>query len=672
MKTTVKGFYRTYRYNPYSMSNLFKLYCNTGDSFADYFTDLARNVAARSMEVYRIIPQQYIDISSAQYNEASLITSLSQSQQAKYRNLVNEVFPPMNSNKHYDSWNVEADDASNYSLSINEDGYTQVDALINQNMTSLVIPDVSLDGNLVTSIGSNFHNTIDRIRAVNVPSTIKKIPANAFSNAPTLTMVNLSYGVEIIGDEVFKGCNQLVYINIPDTVSEIGSQALQCEKLDKVMLSKNITYLDDNVFGTNKSNITVYTTSDSTYVINYCIANDISYSTEPFEMPPLSFDYLNIDDEDTVPYALSAYDLSDTVDADSLVSILNSYKYYIELTSDRGFPSDSLDNSVKYSVVSFDLYDSNGDLMVQGVDYIYRHKRLYLLNDYANAELFDSEKFVMKNIAIDFDTVNTQLGANLSLPFDDKQMAKTEYCEAVKALTLQALYGPLLSNVSDAALAYSEIANKINIYDYLNAPSDIRKLYNDFKRGFSRFDYILYVDETLEAFRYKIFHQYLRKTTPPETSFKTIAHGEHDETYFIPEETMTSICANSYVEDYAQIKQTGVLLKEDDPSTLLNNSSFVTYNKAPAKEDGTIQDELTDRILYALRNALILTVVYEHKDASLLADDNAIIVGEQGKSVRIPNGLNVLYKNEATNLIINGKYVTIKQKEDNEDGTETS
>ena len=44
----------------------------------------------------------------------------------------------------------------------------------------------------------------------------------------------------------------------------------------------------------------------------------------------------------------------------------------------------------------------------------------------------------------------------------------------------------------------------------------------------------------------------------------------------------------------------------------------------------------------------------------------------QGKSVRIPNGLNVLYKNEATNLIINGKYVTIKQKEDNEDGTETS
>ena len=76
----------------------------------------------------------------------------------------------------------------------------------------------------VTSIKSYAFNNNQTIKKVTLPSTIKEIESNAFSNS-TIKEINIPSACEKIKDAAFYGCENLRSIIVPKTVKEIGEYA---------------------------------------------------------------------------------------------------------------------------------------------------------------------------------------------------------------------------------------------------------------------------------------------------------------------------------------------------------------------------------------------------------------------------------------------------------------
>jgi hypothetical protein len=77
----------------------------------------------------------------------------------------------------------------------------------------------------VTSIKSYAFDNNQTIKKVTLPSTIKEIESNAFSNS-TIKEINIPSACEKIKDAAFYGCENLRSIMVPKTVKEIGEYAL--------------------------------------------------------------------------------------------------------------------------------------------------------------------------------------------------------------------------------------------------------------------------------------------------------------------------------------------------------------------------------------------------------------------------------------------------------------
>ena len=63
------------------------------------------------------------------------------------------------------------------------------------------------------------------LEQISIPSTVISIERGAFRNTP-LTSVTLPSGLKRIPEDLFAICTELAHIDIPSTVTEIGSQAL--------------------------------------------------------------------------------------------------------------------------------------------------------------------------------------------------------------------------------------------------------------------------------------------------------------------------------------------------------------------------------------------------------------------------------------------------------------
>ena len=73
------------------------------------------------------------------------------------------------------------------------------------------------------------------IRAINIPSHIKRIGRAAFLNCSHLEHITIPDSVMSIGDYAFKGCSGLTNLTIPDSVTSIGNSAFgYCSKLKDI------------------------------------------------------------------------------------------------------------------------------------------------------------------------------------------------------------------------------------------------------------------------------------------------------------------------------------------------------------------------------------------------------------------------------------------------------
>lgn len=87
------------------------------------------------------------------------------------------------------------------------------------------------------------------LKRVHLPSTIRKIGFQAFSECPELEEVNFPEGLEDIGSNSFTYCSRLKTPEFPSTLTHIGHNAFSfCDSIEEVSLPDSIRELESYAF----------------------------------------------------------------------------------------------------------------------------------------------------------------------------------------------------------------------------------------------------------------------------------------------------------------------------------------------------------------------------------------------------------------------------------------
>ncbi len=116
-------------------------------------------------------------------------------------------------------------------------------------------PDL-IDGKPITVIAPGFYNCGIGIVNFHIPSTIEQIGNNAFRNAYSVNIIDLSKSaVKMIGDYAFADCEYLSFdgtwnsVTLPETVEKIGIYCFASNRfLHSVTLSPILATIPDNAF----------------------------------------------------------------------------------------------------------------------------------------------------------------------------------------------------------------------------------------------------------------------------------------------------------------------------------------------------------------------------------------------------------------------------------------
>lgn len=99
----------------------------------------------------------------------------------------------------------------------------------------------------VASIGNSaFYGKA--LYTVTLPSTIKYIGNSAFSSSK-LVSIELNEGLESLGNYAFQNCKNIIRIDLPSTVNNIGRACFStCEALEAISVPENVNMLDEQTF----------------------------------------------------------------------------------------------------------------------------------------------------------------------------------------------------------------------------------------------------------------------------------------------------------------------------------------------------------------------------------------------------------------------------------------
>lgn len=89
----------------------------------------------------------------------------------------------------------------------------------------------------------------ENLQSIEIPESVTYIGSNAFQNCKSLKTVTLNEGLTIIKSQAFNHCTSLKEITMPQSVTSIGSSAFkECSSLKKIVLTKNISVIEDSTF----------------------------------------------------------------------------------------------------------------------------------------------------------------------------------------------------------------------------------------------------------------------------------------------------------------------------------------------------------------------------------------------------------------------------------------
>jgi hypothetical protein len=84
-----------------------------------------------------------------------------------------------------------------------------------------------------------------------IPSNVRAIPERAFSGCTSLTDVELSKALEVIGGgSAFFDCTSLLAVKIPPRIPAINQGTFYgCTSLKKAVLNEGLRIIDEDAFG---------------------------------------------------------------------------------------------------------------------------------------------------------------------------------------------------------------------------------------------------------------------------------------------------------------------------------------------------------------------------------------------------------------------------------------
>ncbi len=176
---------------------------------------------------------------------------------------------------------------------INEDAYTDADGNVpvsffassdyimdggtivsyNGTDTELVIPE-TINGVVVTAIGTSAFQGNTAITSVTMPDTIKTIGEQAFYNCSGITTLNLSNNLTSCGKHAFSYCTGLTEVIVPGSLSNMGYGMFQyCSSLKSVKICEGVTNTNEYTFNKCTSLTDVEIPSTLTTIHNWAFGN---------------------------------------------------------------------------------------------------------------------------------------------------------------------------------------------------------------------------------------------------------------------------------------------------------------------------------------------------------------------------------------------------------------
>lgn len=104
----------------------------------------------------------------------------------------------------------------------------------------------------LSSIGDNAFSNAGTLIRVQIPETVTRIGSAAFSNCG-LESVTIPEGVTSIGEYAFSNCSSMRSISISDTVTSIGEWAFYLAGLESVTIPGSVEVIEDNAFNNCRS-----------------------------------------------------------------------------------------------------------------------------------------------------------------------------------------------------------------------------------------------------------------------------------------------------------------------------------------------------------------------------------------------------------------------------------
>ena len=129
------------------------------------------------------------------------------------------------------------------------------------------------------NISEDYRNFIKQMVTVEIPDTVTEIGDYAFYEWNNLENVTMSSNITSIGERAFLNCNNLTGITIPESVTSIGEDAFYCcSSLTNIVIPNSVTSIGRRTFG-NCSSLTNITIPESVTSIGYEAFSDCSSLT---------------------------------------------------------------------------------------------------------------------------------------------------------------------------------------------------------------------------------------------------------------------------------------------------------------------------------------------------------------------------------------------------------
>jgi hypothetical protein len=100
----------------------------------------------------------------------------------------------------------------------------------------------------VHTVGADAFRFCDNLQMVKLSDALQRLEQYTFSQCNKLRAVVFGKNLRFIGESAFYDCEQLSFVDLPDTVEVIEAEAFECSGLKELRLPNKIRELNLNIF----------------------------------------------------------------------------------------------------------------------------------------------------------------------------------------------------------------------------------------------------------------------------------------------------------------------------------------------------------------------------------------------------------------------------------------